>query len=102
MHQSEKLLTTTTVKYLNSLDGVFAIRIVPSPLTSMRGMSDILCCYHGKFIAIELKVGKNKPTRLQEKFLSDVKNKGLGYSFVCWSINDVKKCLSRVANDESD
>ena len=31
------------------------------------GVPDIVCCYHGKFLAIECKAGTNKPTELQER-----------------------------------
>jgi Holliday junction resolvase len=29
------------------------------------GVPDIICCHNGKFLAIECKAGKNKPTALQ-------------------------------------
>jgi hypothetical protein len=37
------------------------------------GVPDIIGCYDGKFFGIECKAGKNKPTPLQEKNLSDIK-----------------------------
>ena len=36
------------------------------------GIPDIICCYKGKFIGIEAKAGKNKPTALQLKNLNDI------------------------------
>lgn len=45
------------------------------------GVSDYICVYHGRFIAIEAKAGKNKPTALQQKFLNDVVKSG-GISLV--------------------
>lgn len=36
------------------------------------GVPDIIGCYKGKFFGIECKAGKNKPTALQEKNLTDI------------------------------
>jgi len=36
------------------------------------GVPDIVCCLRGRFIGIECKAGKNKPTPLQEKELADI------------------------------
>ena len=36
------------------------------------GVPDIVGCYKGKFFGIECKAGKNTPTPLQEKNLSDI------------------------------
>lgn len=36
------------------------------------GVPDIVVCHHGRFIGIECKAGKNKPTKLQEKNLRDI------------------------------
>lgn len=40
------------------------------------GVPDIIGCLHGKFFGIECKAGKNKPTALQEKNLSDINTAG--------------------------
>jgi len=45
------------------------------------GVPDIIGCHEGKFVGIECKAGKNKPTPLQEKNLSDIKISG-GISLV--------------------
>jgi hypothetical protein len=45
------------------------------------GIPDILCCYKGRFIAIECKTGSNKPTRLQQAHLSEIELQG-GIAFV--------------------
>ena len=36
------------------------------------GVPDIIACMNGKFIGIECKAGKNKPTPLQEKNLNEI------------------------------
>ena len=45
------------------------------------GVPDIVGCLDGNFFGIECKAGKNKPTPLQEKNLSDIKISG-GISLV--------------------
>lgn len=45
------------------------------------GTPDILACYRGKFIGIECKAGKNKPTRLQLRNLEKIEEAG-GLAFV--------------------
>lgn len=45
------------------------------------GVPDIIVCHRGKFIGIECKAGKNKPTPLQLKNLEQIENSG-GISMV--------------------
>lgn len=58
------------------------------------GVPDIICCYKGKFIGIECKAGKNKPTALQERELKLIQEAG-GYSLVIneENIDDVRQLL---------
>jgi len=54
------------------------------------GIPDIICCAEGKFIGIECKAGKNKPTPLQEKNLNDIKlNHGIALVINETNIDDV-------------
>ena len=45
------------------------------------GVPDIVACYKGRFIGIECKAGSNKPTKLQEKNLNDIRTAG-GWTLV--------------------
>lgn len=36
------------------------------------GVPDIICCYKGRFLAIECKAGKGKTTALQEKNIAQI------------------------------
>jgi len=58
------------------------------------GVPDIIVCHDGRFIGIECKAGKNKPTALQDKNLRDIKTAG-GIAMVINedNIDEVKKCL---------
>lgn len=53
---------------------------------------DILACLDGRFVAIECKAGRNKPTAMQEKTLTDVRACG-GVAVVAYSWEDVEKAL---------
>lgn len=59
---------------------------------SKAGVSDLLCCIQGKFVAIEVKIHPNKPTKLQEKFFEEVRECG-GVAIVAYSIDDVKNLI---------
>ena len=43
---------------------------------SIHGVPDIIGCLNGKFIGIECKANKGKPTALQLKHLNDIKETG--------------------------
>jgi hypothetical protein len=81
----------------NQTTGVFdPVRKVYRPLVGKytgRGSSDILCCYQGRFIAIEVKRPTGSVLSLdQKKFLEEIILSG-GIAFVAKSIDDVKEQL---------
>ena len=59
------------------------------------GVPDLVCCLQGKFVGIECKAGKNKPTPLQEKEMAAIRAAG-GTTLVVneENINDVKELLN--------
>lgn len=61
------------------------------------GVPDIVACYHGKFIGIECKAGKNTPTALQLKNLRDI-HECAGVAMVVNedNIDEVEKCLRHI------
>jgi riboflavin biosynthesis pyrimidine reductase len=62
----KKLLNTHGAYYFSPVTGGFGTSGVP----------DIVACIKGKFIGIETKAGKGKPTALQEKNLMNIMNTG--------------------------
>ena len=48
------------------------------------GISDLIICIEGNFIAIELKFGSNKPTPMQIHNIRKIRVAG-GAAAVCWS-----------------
>ena len=59
------------------------------------GVPDLVCCLKGKFIGIECKAGKNKPTPLQEKEMAAIRAAG-GTTLVVNedNIDDVKELIN--------
>jgi hypothetical protein len=55
---------------------------------SPKGVADILGCYQGRMLAIELKAPGNRPTRDQSRFLERVKAEG-GIAFWADSVDRV-------------
>ena len=60
------------------------------------GVPDIICCYEGKFIAIECKAGDNKTTLLQDREIAAIQAAG-GKAYV---INENNLDTIRVALEE--
>jgi hypothetical protein len=40
------------------------------------GVPDIIACYNGRFIGIEIKAGDNQPTALQQRELAMIRKRG--------------------------
>jgi hypothetical protein len=94
----EQDIVNAIVEYLNYA-GHFCWRNNTGAFKTQKGMywfgrkgsSDILGVHkNGRFIAIEVKIGSNKPTIAQDSFLKEVSNRG-GYSLVAYGLNDVVK-----------
>lgn len=89
---TEAAFARKVMKKLQEYPGCFPVRIQPGPYGAA-GKTDIILCFWGFFIAIELKFGKGKPSRLQEKFMKDVINKGNGQTLVAWKWEEIQDFL---------
>lgn len=58
-----------------------------------RGVPDIIMCIKGFFVAVELKVGDNEPTALQNHWLEKITDAG-GDANVCYNMDDFKRIIS--------
>ena len=58
---------------LNTLENCYHVKI---DLRALRGVPDLFLCVNGHFVAIELKVGKNKTDRLQDYNLAQISQAG--------------------------
>lgn len=78
------------INYLEDI-GAYVVKVVSA---TKAGVPDLLVCYEGKFIAIEVKTleTRNNVSALQSYNLSKIENAG-GYSLVAWSVEMVKEFL---------
>lgn len=90
----ESTITSNIMKYLKTLDKCFCWK-EHGGMYGCSGIPDIICCYHGKFIAFEVKRPGNKPTKLQEKTIKDIQASG-GQAFVVHSVDEVKNIIPEV------
>jgi len=96
----EQDLKKTTIEWLNyngffafpTNTGVFFLKGAGGKTrmfkSGIKGCADILAYKNGMSYAIELKVGKNKPTPEQIEFLREVNRHGC-IGFVAWSLDEV-------------
>lgn len=82
----EHLLTKAIRSLLNAA-GIFHWKVYQT-LGSTPGVPDIIGCHKGRFIAIEVKAGKNAVSPAQRAFLEAINRAG-GLGFVARSIDDV-------------
>lgn len=71
--QPETKFKRIVVAQLKALPGAW---VLPTQEIARRGVPDILVCYRGRFIAIELKMDGGKPDALQEHNLRKVAEAG--------------------------
>lgn len=85
-------LITTIKKYLATLPETFAWKEHGGQYGTA-GIPDIIVCHRGRFIALEAKVGKNQPTKLQAVTIEQIRKAG-GTAAVVRSVADVKTIIS--------
>lgn len=78
-------LLDTAVEFLEMLPMTKIVRVEAGVKS---GISDILVCYHGRFIAIELKDNTGAPTVQQNKFIQSIRDAG-GKGNVCRTLADI-------------
>lgn len=59
----------------------------------MSGLPDIIGCYRGRFIAVEVKMPGNKPSPVQERVIQKIWDAG-GSALVAHSVEEALKVLS--------
>ena len=90
---SEKKVENNIKRYLDKL-GAYHIKIHGSAYTPA-GTPDILVCYKGKFIAIEVKKPKGGIVSALQKFKIQQIKDAEGVAFVARSVEDVEKVLKK-------
>lgn len=90
----EAELITAIKKYLASVPDTFAWKEHGGQYGTA-GIPDIIACHRGHFIALEAKVGKNQPTKLQSATIEQIRKAG-GTAAVVRSVEDVKTIISEL------
>jgi hypothetical protein len=86
----ESEVQATILDFLRAQNNLVVIKVI---VATTNGTADILVCYMGRFIAIEVKRDMNsKPDPLQVAFLNDVIDAG-GQAIVTSSVKDVQLIL---------
>lgn len=87
----EKTIENAIKKYLAS-KGAYFVKHHATKFSKV-GVPDILCCWRGKFVGIEVKSPIGKLTDLQVYNLEHIKSSG-GISIIARSLNDVEEVLN--------
>ena len=92
----EATILDAIVRWLKA-NGAIALRVNSGHVFNgaPAGTSDIVCCWRGRFVAIEVKAGNNQPTEKQKAFLNKVIAAG-GIALVANSLELVKVALDKV------
>lgn len=86
---SEQKLQAKILKWLHD-QGYWTVKTVVS---NKKGVPDILACSPtGQFVAIEVKFGRNKPSKLQEYHIAELNKRG-AKAIVAWSLEEVTTFL---------
>jgi Holliday junction resolvase len=87
---SEQKIQASIIKYLES-KGAYVVKVITA---SKKGVPDILACYKGQFIAIEVKRPETKTnvSSLQAYNLKKIEETG-GLSLVAWDLVQVKSII---------
>jgi len=88
----QKKITT----YLES-KGAYVVKVVAA---SKKGVPDVLACYKGHFIAIEVKtpLTRHNTTKLQDYNLARVREAD-GYAIVAVDVDDVQDIIEEIDNE---
>ena len=102
--QTEHELQTAIIALIRKRGGV-ATRvnsgnIVNSIRGASKGTADIIACYRGRYLAIEVKSSKGKPTIEQLVFGDNVRMAG-GVFFVTWNLETVNNMLDALSTGKS-
>lgn len=92
-HLRERTLLREAKLLTQLLDNCLVIR---EPAPSRGGVSDLLLCYNGRFVACELKAMDGVASPQQLKFIEDVKAAG-GLAAVCESVEDIWTLIMQTA-----
>lgn len=94
----ERDVVAAIKKYLMSLGSdVFFWKEHGGPYGSS-GIPDIICCYKGRFLGLEVKLPNGKLTELQKRAIEKINRAG-GVACRVESVDDVKAVIDRIEGE---
>lgn len=91
----ERDVVASIKKYLASLGSdIFFWKEHGGPYGTS-GVPDIICCYKGRFLGLEVKLPSGKLTELQKRAIEKINRAG-GIACRVENVNDVKAVIARV------
>ena len=93
--QPESKLAKKVKQYLVAQGAfVFNVHGGDSPFQEI-GLPDLLCCFRGLYVGLELKLPGENPSRIQELQMGKIRDAG-GIAEVVRSVSDVRLILERI------
>lgn len=95
---AEKNFENKVKAFLDS-EGVWWVKFLGCGMTRA-GVPDLLCCVNGRFVAVELKAAKGKPSELQVRELQRIRKAG-GFADVLYpkDFEDFKRLVRELKAD---
>lgn len=93
----EKDIVNNIRKYLKTVPGCFFWK-EHGGMYGTAGIPDIILCFNGRFIALEVKNETGKPTDLQKNTIKKIRAAG-GTAEVVRSVSDVKTLLKKMKEE---
>jgi len=91
---NEKDIIKQIRDYLKTLEGCFSFKMHGGQFGAA-GIPDLIICYKGRFIALEVKAEKGRTTILQEATLRRIRAAG-GIAEVVRSVSDAQAILLKI------
>ena len=96
----ERDVVAAIKKYLASLGSdVFFWKEHGGPYSSA-GIPDIICCYKGHFLGLEVKLPSGRLTELQKRAIEKINRAG-GIACRVESVDDVRALIARIVTERS-
>ena len=88
---SEQKVQTRIIKELDKL-GFFVVKTI---ICNKKGIPDIIACSPtGHYVAIEVKYGYNKASKMQEYQIKQIQERG-GFAMVCYNVESLITALTK-------
>ena len=90
----EKSIENKIKQYLKTVEDLYFFK-EHGGLYGTAGVPDLICCYKGRFIALEVKAPDGKPTALQDATIRRITGAG-GIARIVRSLEEVKDIITEL------